>query len=140
MKNSGISSMDTACYAKRRAFLRALTTTTAALAMGGCGGASGPASTSSPPAANLPSPPAANLPPVWQTVTTVTFTQGVASSVSIASYVSDPNGYALTITKNSAALPAGVTYDAANRRFVYDGIGAVGSTSGHVLTADNGQP
>jgi hypothetical protein len=46
----------------------------------------------------------------------------------------------LTITKNSIALPAGVTYDAAGKRFVYDGVGAVGSTTGHVLTANDGQP
>jgi hypothetical protein len=38
------------------------------------------------------------------------------------------------------ALPAGVTFDAASKRFVYDGVGAVGSTSGHVLTADDGRP
>ena len=81
-----------------------------------------------------------NLPPAWQTVPTITFAQVVASSVSIAAYVTDPNGDALTITKNSAALPAGVTYDAPNKRFVYDGGGAVGITSGNVLTADDGRP
>jgi hypothetical protein len=82
----------------------------------------------------------ANLPPAWRTVPNITFAQGVASSVSIASYVSDANGDALAITKNSAALPPGVTYDAANKRFVYDGVGAVGVTSGNVLTADDGRP
>jgi hypothetical protein len=82
----------------------------------------------------------ANFPPVWQTVPTIQFALGVASSVSIASYVSDANGDALTIIKNSAALPSGVTYDAANKRFVYDGVGAVGVSSGHVLTADDGRP
>jgi len=129
--------MDAAYDAERRAFLRALTTTTAALAMGACGGPkdSTPASAGGPG-----SNPASNLPPVWQTVPTVSFTQGVASSVSIAAYASDPNGDALTITKNAIALPAGVTYDAAGKRFVYDGNGAVGSTSGHVLTADDGKP
>ncbi len=124
--------MGTACSAERRAFLKVLTTTTAALAMGGCGGAAGPASTSSSPVANLP--------PAWQTVPTIAFTQGVASGVSIAAYVSDPNGDALTITKNNVLLPAGVTYDQANKRFVYDGVGAVGSTGGHVLTANDGRP
>ena len=82
----------------------------------------------------------ANLPPVWQGVPTITFTQGVASSVSIAGYVTDPNGDALTITLSSAALPPGVTYDAGNKRFVYDGVGAVGLTSGNVLIADDGRP
>jgi len=82
----------------------------------------------------------ANLLPAWKTVPTISFAQGVASSVSIAVYVTDPNGDALAITKNSAALPPGVTYDAANKRFDYDGLGAVGNTSGNVLTADDGRP
>jgi len=82
----------------------------------------------------------ANLPPAWRTVPNVNFAQGVASSVSIASYVSDANSDTLAIIKNSAALPAGVTYDAGNKRFVYDGVGAVGNTSGNVLTADDGRP
>lgn len=81
-----------------------------------------------------------NLPPVWTTVPTISFVQGVASSISIAAFVSDPNGDALTITKNAVALPAGVSYDQANKRFVYDGVGAVGSASGNVLTADDGKP
>ncbi|HET7763729.1 MAG TPA: putative Ig domain-containing protein [Burkholderiales bacterium] len=81
-----------------------------------------------------------NLPPVWTTVPTIAFVQGTPSTISIAAFASDPNGDALTITKNSAALPAGVTYDQANKRFVYDGVGGVGSTSGNVLTADDGKP
>lgn len=81
-----------------------------------------------------------NLAPVWKTVPTITFVQGVASTVSIAAYATDPNGDALTITKNSVALPAGVTYDEANKRFVYDGTGTVGSAGGNVLTADDGRP
>jgi hypothetical protein len=82
----------------------------------------------------------ANQPPAWRTVPTITFAQGVAASVSIAAYVTDPNGDALTITRNVAALPPGVTYDAGNKRFVYDGVGAVGIASGNVLTADDGRP
>jgi hypothetical protein len=71
---------------------------------------------------------------------TVQFTQGVASTFSVASFVSDPNGDALTLTRNAVALPVGVTFDAANKRFVYDGIGALGSTNNVVLTADDGKP
>src|SRR3979490_776311 len=104
MKSGGISSMGSACHAERRAFLKALTTTTAALAMGACGGASdstsAAASANAPPGGNVPAP---NLPPVWVAVPIITFTQGVASSVSIAAYATDPNGDALTITKNAAA-------------------------------------
>jgi len=83
----------------------------------------------------------ANSPPVWQGVPTITFTQGVASNVSIAGYVTDPNGDPLTITLSPpAVLPQGVTYDAANKRFVYDGNGLVGLTSGNILIADDGRP
>jgi len=85
-------------------------------------------------------PPGANRAPVWQTVPTITFTQGIASSISIAGYVTDPDGDALTISVNLAVLPAGVTFDAANKRFVYDGVGPVGSIGGVVLTADDGRP
>ena len=81
----------------------------------------------------------ANLPPVWQGVPTITFTQGVASSISIAGYVSDPDGDALTISMNGL-LPSGVTFDAAGKRFVYDGAGTVTTISGIVLTADDGRP
>jgi hypothetical protein len=83
----------------------------------------------------------ANFAPVWQGVPTITFTQGIASSISVAAYVSDPNGDALTINMTSAGpLPAGVTYDAGSKSFVYDGAGAVSITSGNVLTADDGKP
>lgn len=137
--------MDAACCAERRAFLKALTVTTAALMTGGCNGSGSPkalvAVAQNPPPAPLPAPlPGANNPPVWSTVPTITFTQGVKSSISIAGYVSDPNGDPLTITMNSAVLPDGVTFDAANKRFVYDGVGAVGTTNGVVLTADDGKP
>jgi hypothetical protein len=137
MKNRGISTMDAACSTERRAFLKAFTTTTAALAVGACGGVK---VGDTAPAPGAPAIPAGNVAPVWLTVPTITFTLGVPGNISIAAYVSDPNGDALTIVKNVAALPAGVTFDAANKRFVYDGLGGVGSTSGHVLTANDGKP
>jgi hypothetical protein len=83
---------------------------------------------------------AVNRPPVWQTVPTINFTQGFASSISVSDFVADPDGDALTIAMNSGTLPAGVTYDAASQRFFYDGVGGVGSTSGNILTADDGKP
>ena len=82
----------------------------------------------------------ANVAPEWQVVPTITFTQGIASTISIAAYVTDANGDPLTITWNSVPLPPGVTYDAGNKRFVYDGVGAVGITTGNMLTADDGRP
>ena len=135
----------------RRAFLRALAASAAALAVTACGGAAttnggsnppanpgSPPPPAPPPPGNPPPPGGANQAPVWQVISTIAFTQGVAATFSIAGSVSDADGDALTIVKNSAALPPGVTYDAANKRFVYDGVGAVGSTGGHVLTADDG--
>ena len=137
--------MDTVRDPERREFLRALTLTTAAWAVGGCTGSTPVSQTAkssnqitNPPPP--PPPPPANLPPVWASVPTITFTQGVKSTFSIAGYVNDPNGDALTITKNAVALPPGITYDPATKSFVYDGVGAAASTSGHVLTASDGKP
>jgi hypothetical protein len=75
--------------------------------------------------------------PEWVTVPTISFVQGTASTFSISGYVSDPQGLSLTITKNAVALQDGVTYSPTLKQFVYDGVGAVSSTSGHILTADN---
>lgn len=140
-----------AADAGRRTFLRALTAGAAALVVTACGGSAttnggassppiNPGTQPPPPAPPPPgNPPGANQAPVWQTISTIAFTQGVAATFSIAGFVSDADGDTLTILKNSASLPPGVTYDAANKRFVYDGVGAVGSTSGHVLTANDGK-
>ncbi len=95
---------------------------------GGTGGDAGPGDAT-----------AGNTAPVWTTVPTILFTQGVVSSFSIAEYVTDADGDALSIALNSVPLPAGVTFDAAGMRFVYDGAGPLANTSGHVLTADDGQ-
>ena len=132
--------MDAECRAERRGFLRMVAAAAAGLAVGGCYG--GPEPKGSPQAGNQPPPPPpppGNRAPVWQTVPTITFTQGIPSNISIAGYASDPDGDALTISMNGL-LPAGVTFDAANKRFVYDGVGAVGTASGIVLTADDGKP
>jgi hypothetical protein len=83
--------------------------------------------------------PSANRAPIWTTVPPLTFIQGIASSISIAAYVTDPDGDALSVMLDDTPLPPGVTYDAAGLRFVYDGIGAIASTEGHVLTADDGR-
>lgn len=134
--------------AKRRAFLQALATSGAALAVGACSGSAvtttantgGGGGVGGGGGGGTPPPPGVNLAPVWSSVPTVSFTQGVASTFSVAAFVSDPNGDALTLTRNAVALPVGVTFDAANKRFVYDGIGALGSTNNVVLTADDGKP
>jgi len=70
----------------------------------------------------------------------INFAQGVAARVSIAAYVSDPDGDDLAIIQAAGALPAGVTYDAAAKTFIYDGIGAAASTSGNILNANDGKP
>ena len=77
--------------------------------------------------------------PVWKTLPTLAFTQGIAASISIAEFVSDPDGDSLSIVKNDVPLPAGVTYDPAGKRFVYDGRGPAAATDGHVLTARDGR-
>jgi hypothetical protein len=142
MKDGNTSAKDVSHNAERRAFLRTMTAATAALATGACSSSSVAPKDESSGGGSSGGIVAPNQPPVWQTVPTITFTQGQASSVSIAGYVSDANGNPLTIAlqPGDPALPAGVTYDPVGKRFVYDGIGSVGSTNGHVLTADDGQP
>lgn len=130
--------------ARRRAFLRALTGAMSVFAVAGCGGggSSGGAPVAAAPAPGPgPAPaPGANVAPVWAAVPTVTFTQGVASSFPLASFVSDPNGDALTLSMNAIGLPAGVTFDAANKRLVYNGIGGAATVGGVQMTADDGRP
>lgn len=140
----------------RRVFLRNMSMTAAAIVATACGGGSGAdsaatgvADASSTPLAPVsptqqnPSAPAvetaaASRAPVWNEIPTIAFTEGVASTFSIAAYVSDADSDALTILKNELALPPGVTYDPATKSFIYDGIGSAGMTSGHVLTAMEG--
>lgn len=139
MKHTAISVE--AFDAKRRALLRALATTTATLAAGcGGGGGEGNAPASAAPAPSPAPGPTTNVAPVWVNIPTVAFTQGVASSFSLASFVSDANGDALTITMNAVTLPAGVTFDAAGQRLVYNGTGAVASVGGVRMTANDGRP
>jgi hypothetical protein len=125
---------------ERRTFMLSLAAGAAAL-LGGCGH-SGQAITgdASGSAESVDAYTGPNRAPVWQQVPTIVFVQGVASSVSVAEFVSDPDGDPLAITKNAAALPAGVTYDAAGKQLVYDGVGDLASTDGHVLTADDDRP
>src|SRR5690349_23626514 len=82
----------------------------------------------------------ANHPPVWSPVPSFVFAQGIASSISVADYVTDADGDALTINMSAGSLPTGATYDAANKRVVYDGTGPIGSSAGNILTADDGKP
>jgi len=110
----------------------------AALVVPACGGAGGGGSTAGG-GGDGSGGADVNHTPKWSTVPTITFTEGVAATVSIAGYVNDADGDALSISKNAQSLPPGVTYDQVNKQFVYDGSGAVASTDGHVLTAKDGQ-
>lgn len=66
------------------------------------------------------------------TVPTLNFTSGQASTQSFAAYA--PAGHDFFIlSPSSAALPAGVTLDSANKRFVYDGNAGATTVSGIVL-------
>jgi hypothetical protein len=124
----------------RRTFLEALAIGSGALALGACDGSVEPAierDAGTPPIDRDGSP--ENRAPRWRTIPAIAFTQGVASSFSIAEYVSDDDGDALAITLDDRALPVGVTFDAENLRFDYDGSGPVASSDGHVLTADDGR-
>jgi hypothetical protein len=79
--------------------------------------------------------------PSWGTIPTLTFVNGVASSASIASYLTEGNYAAATLTATGTALPAGVTLDATNKLLVYDGTAKAplpSVTTGHTLTANDG--
>jgi hypothetical protein len=121
----------------RRRFITLLTASASSLALQACGGGG-----DAPPVNNVPpAPPVTPTNPVtlaWNTVPTLTFTQGIASSVSVAQWITASNAAALTLSLNSVALPAGVTYNSSRQSFDYDGVGAVASTDGHILTAIGG--
>lgn len=153
MTESEIQNTDGQVLARRitrRIFLRNMSVTAVAIAATACGGGSAASGTTEVTEAvagttgavaqqNQRAPAvetaASNRAPVWNEIPTISFTEGVASTFSIAAFVSDDDIEALTILKNELALPPGVTYDPATKSFVYDGIGSVGTTSGHVLTA-----
>jgi len=97
-----------------------------------------PAPTPVPEPAPVPAP--TNRAPQWIPVPAIMFTLGVAQRISIAAYANDPDGDALVFVKNIAGLPAGVTFDAVGKQFVYDGGGEAISTGGHILTASDGKP
>ena len=137
----------------RRVFLRNMSVTAAAIVATACGGGGSTASetaeaslavgaggtaTKQNPSSPTAGPNADGSAPVWNEIPTITFTQGVASTFSIAAYISDDDSAALTVLKNELALPPGVTYDPTTKSFIYDGIGSVGTTAGHVLTAMEG--
>jgi hypothetical protein len=141
----------------RRSFMRNLTMGSVALAVQACGGGGGGGGPGAPVAPGTPAPapvapapapvapapvvpaPAAPAPvPVWLSIPTIAFTQGVQSSFSVADYITVANVAAYTLTLNASPLPAGVTFNSATRSFDYDGRGGVGATDGHVLTAVGG--
>jgi len=76
--------------------------------------------------------------PVWSMIPTLSFVQGVKSSIPIAQYVSITGAALLGISLNNATLPAGVTFNAVAQAFDYDGFGAAATASGFILTATGG--
>jgi hypothetical protein len=116
----------------RRAFMQVFGLGIAACTLNACGSGSGSLGGAFAPSNSAN----ADAEPLWASIPALTFTEGVAARISIASYVTDSDS--VSITKNSVALPAGVTYDAPTKSFVYDGVGGVSTTDGHVLTATKG--
>ncbi|WEF32354.1 hypothetical protein [Pseudoduganella chitinolytica] len=119
----------------RRSFIKLVTAGASSVVLEACGGGSGGAageggSVTSPLPVTTPTSPGL---PVWSPIPTLTFVQGVPSSISIAGYVSNATNAVLALA--AGALPPGVTFNATKRSFDYDGSGAVGSADGFVLTA-----
>lgn len=119
----------------RRRFIKLLAAGATSLTVQACGGGGG----STVPQGTITSPlgpdPVPTNPFVWTTVPDLTFTQGVAASISVAQYVSAPSLKSFTLSLNAVELPPGVSFNAAKRSFDYDGVGAAGSTDNHILTA-----
>lgn len=93
------------------------------------------------PVTQVEAPPVAETAPapapasVWLPIPPLVFTQGVASSISMAGYVSASNVKAFTLSLNATPLPSGVTFNSATNAFDYDGSGSMATSDGHVLTA-----
>lgn len=157
--SSVVPSFNTTAPSKsRRTFIRFLSAGVATLAVEGCGGGAGgsglaaatpaapiaPATPAAPAVPVVPAAPVVSAPvvpaapaasPVWQNIPALTFTEGVASSISVASYITGADLAAVTVTLNAASLPAGVTFNSKTYSFDYDGRGAPSATDGIMLTA-----
>lgn len=84
--------------------------------------------------------PAPNRAPVWTTVPNVTFIVGVAASFSLAPFVSDADtGDVVSLSLLLGTLSPGITFDAPNKRLVYDGVGPVTTGTTIVINADDGK-
>lgn len=158
---AGMSSTVVATVSRRR-FLTLFTAGAASLALQACGGGNTGSGSDSSSAAQVssvtpvtttpttPSTPAVPTTPAipdplpvapaiaWSTVPTISFTQGVASSISVAQWLSGANGAAVAISLNAVALPPGVTFNATTRSLDYDGVGGAVTSEGHVLLANGG--
>jgi ABC-type oligopeptide transport system substrate-binding subunit len=129
----------------RRRFISLFTASATSLALQACGGGAGAATEIAPPATTPPAtmqPPTTIVPPTttspsmtFITVPDLTFVQGVPSSVSAAQWIAGADPAAVTLSLNSASLPAGVTYNSVKKTFDYDGTGAPAAAGGFVLTA-----
>ncbi len=90
-----------------------------------------PPVTSTAPVTPAPTPAA----PIILTIPDIAFVEGMPSSFSVATYISAENVAAFSLSLNAMPLPAGVTFNAVNRSFDYDGVGTPADTTGHILTA-----
>jgi len=131
---------------RRRSFIKLVTASASAVVLQACGGGSGSSSAAAggsatapitPPTTPItpPTTPTTPNPPTWSAIPTLTFVQGIASSIPIGQYLSSADARALAIGLTAGQLPAGVTFNAATKAFDYDGSGAVATADGLVLTA-----
>jgi hypothetical protein len=81
--------------------------------------------------------PSPNGPPSWTTIPNLVLTPG--STVSVAGYVTDPDGDALTFAIESGTLPPGVIFDAAALCFIVAADAPTDTTAELVLSADDGR-
>jgi len=86
--------------------------------------------------------PTPNQAPIIVSTPNPAFQDGIAKIYGLDQHMSDPDGNPLTAVMNTGtvALPSGVTLNASpdNNSLVYDGIGALTTSTGHTLTAFDG--
>jgi hypothetical protein len=144
------TSSNTYSKINRRRFLGYFTASAASLALQACGGgasnnavATNPTTPLIPPVPVAPPviTPAPTIPVVplapdlsWLTIPSLTFTEGIASSISMDGYLQG-SAKVVSVLLNAVMLPLGVTYNKDTHSFEYDGRLGIGSVDGLVLTA-----
>lgn len=84
----------------------------------------------------VPAVPPLNDPPVWTSQPSISATFGVAQSWDLDDLATGHTS--ISLNTGSVALGSGWTWTPATAVLAYDGVGAIGTTSGHIATLSDG--